>query len=88
LLLQSVIEIHNARRRNRDLDYSKCLEETKNSINDTYEYFDVVDSVWWDYFFNVQSDIISISKNEDTFLKTPFHWPQNMPNESEKKKHC
>ena len=34
-------------------------------------------------FFNIQSDIISSSTNEDTFLKTPFHWPQNMPNEFE-----
>jgi hypothetical protein len=34
-------------------------------------------------FFNSQSEIISIPTNEDTVLKTPFHWPQNMPNESE-----
>jgi hypothetical protein len=33
-------------------------------------------------FFNSQSDIISSSTNEDTMLRTPFHWPQNMPNES------
>ena len=85
LFLQSVAEIHNAWRHNRDVDYSKCLEEIKNSIKDTYEYFDVVDSVWWESFFNSQSDIISSSKNEDTFLNTPFHWPQNMPNESEER---
>jgi hypothetical protein len=53
----------------------------KKCIRDTYEYFDVVDSVWWESFFNNQSDIISISRNEDTLLKTPFIWPQNMPNE-------
>jgi hypothetical protein len=35
------------------------------------------------FFFNSQSDIISSSKNEDIMLKTPFHWSQNMPNESE-----
>jgi hypothetical protein len=83
LFLQSVVEIHNARRRNRDVDYSECLEEIKKSIKDTYEYFDVVDSVWWEFFFNTQSGIISISTNEDTMLRTPFHWPQNMPNKSE-----
>jgi hypothetical protein len=55
----------------------------KKSIKDTYDYFDVADSVWWESFFNSQSDIISRSTNEDTMLSTPFHWPQNMPNESE-----
>ena len=85
LFLQSVAEIHNAQRRNRDVDYSECLEEIKNSIKDTYEYFDVVDFVWWDFFFNIQSDIISSSINEDTMLRTPFHWPQNMPNEFEER---
>jgi hypothetical protein len=35
--------------------------------------------------FNGQSDIISSSTNEDTFLKTPFKWPKNMPNESEER---
>ena len=50
---------------------------------DTYEYFYVVDSVWWESFFNNQSDMISRSINEDTLLKTPFFWPQNMPNEHE-----
>jgi hypothetical protein len=73
LFLQSVAEIHNSRRCNRDVDYSDCLEEIKNSINDTYEYFDVANSVWWESFFNSQSDIISISINEDTMLRTPFH---------------
>ena len=29
MLLQSVVEIHNARRCNRDVDYSECLEEIK-----------------------------------------------------------
>jgi hypothetical protein len=52
LLLQSVVVIHNAQRCNRDADYSKCLEEIKNSIKDIYEYFDVVDSIWWESFFN------------------------------------
>ena len=50
LFLQSVAEIHNARRRNRDVDYSECLEEIKKSIKDTYEYFDAADSVWWEFF--------------------------------------
>jgi hypothetical protein len=83
LFLQSVVEIHNAWRRNRDVDYFECLEEIKKFIKNTYEYFDVVDSVWWESFFNSQSDIISRSTNEDTMLRTPFHWLQNMPNESE-----
>ena len=83
LFLQSVAEIHNALRHNRDVDYSECLEEIKKSIKDTYEYFDVDDSVWLESFFNSQSDIISISTNEDTMLRTPFHCPQNMPNEFE-----
>jgi hypothetical protein len=69
LLLQSTSEIHNARRCNRDVDYYKFLEEIKMSIK--YN------------FFNGQSDIISISTNEDTFLKTPFQWPQYMTNECE-----
>jgi hypothetical protein len=82
LILQSVAEIHNAWRHNRDGDYSECLEEIKKSIKDTYDYFDVVDSIWWESFFNSQNDIISSSTNEDKMLRTPFHWPQNMPNES------
>jgi hypothetical protein len=85
LFLQSVVEIHNTQRCNRDVDYFECLEEIKNSIKDTYEYFDVADSVWWESFFNSQSDIISRSTNEDTLLKNPFHWPQNMPNEYEER---
>jgi hypothetical protein len=56
LFLQSVVEIHNEQSRNRDVDYSECLEEFKRSIKDTYEYFDVVDSIWWESFFNIQSD--------------------------------
>ena len=83
MLLESVVEIHNARRHNRDVDYYECLEEIKKSIKDTYEYFDVVDFVWCESFFNSQSDIISSSTNEDTMLRTPFQWPKNMPNESE-----
>ena len=55
----------------------------KKSIKDKYDYFDVVDFFLWESFFNSQSDIISSSTNEDTILKTPFHQPQNMPNESE-----
>jgi hypothetical protein len=86
LLLQSVVEIHNARRCNRNVDFSKCLKEIKKKyIKDTYENFDVIDFVWWESFFNGQSDIISSSTNEDIFLKTPFRWPQNMSNESEKR---
>ncbi len=46
LLLQSVAEVHNARRQNRDLNYFDCLEEIKKCIRYTYEYFDIVDSVW------------------------------------------
>jgi hypothetical protein len=57
----------------------------KNSMKDTYEYFDVVDFVWWGSFFNGQSDIISSSTNEDMFLKTAFHSPQNKPNEFEER---
>jgi hypothetical protein len=83
LFLQLVAKIHNAQRHNRDVYYSECLDEIKKSIKDTYEYFDVVDYVWWESFFNSQNDIISRSTNEDTLLKTPFLWPQNMPNESE-----
>jgi hypothetical protein len=29
LFLQSIAEIHNAQRRNRDVDYYECLEEIK-----------------------------------------------------------
>jgi len=36
-------------------------------------------------FFNVQSDRISSSTNKGTFFNTPFHWPQNMPNEYEER---
>ena len=32
------------------------------------------------HFFSNQSDMISRSINVDTLLKTPFFWPQNMPN--------
>ena len=49
----------------------------------TYEYFDIVDSVWWESFFNNQSDIISTTTNEDIPLKNPFIWPQNVLNEHE-----
>jgi hypothetical protein len=73
VLLQSVVEIHNAQRCNSDVYYFETMEKIQNFIKDTYEYFDVVDSVWWEYFFDGQSAIISRSKNEDTFLKTPFH---------------
>ena len=83
LLLQSVSELHNARRQKREINYFECLEEIKRCIRDTYEYFDVADSVWWESFFSNQSDMISRSVNEDTLLKTPFFWPKNMPNEHE-----
>jgi hypothetical protein len=59
--------------------------KNKMSMKDIYEYFDVVDYVWSEPFFNGQSDIISSSTNEDTFFKTPYHWPQNMSNESEER---
>jgi hypothetical protein len=57
----------------------------KKSNKDTYEHFDVVDFVWWESFFNGQSDIISSLRNENTFLKTPFNWPRNMSNESKER---
>ena len=66
-LLQSLVEIQNAHQHNRDVDSSQCLEEIKNSINDTYDYFDVADTVWWEYFFMEQNDIISNSTNGDIF---------------------
>ena len=83
LLLQSSTEIHNARRHSRDVDSSQCLKEIKKSIEDTYEYFDVADSIWWESFFIEQSDIISNSTNGDIFLKTPFAWPHRLSNENE-----
>jgi len=49
----------------------------------SYDYFDGDDSVWWETFFNNQSDIISRTRNEDTCSKTPFTWPKNIPNEQE-----
>jgi len=52
LLLQSGGEVHNARRHNRDINYSDCLEENKKCIRYTYEYFDIANSVWWESFFN------------------------------------
>lgn len=66
---------------NRDINYFECLEELKKSFRDTYEYFDVVDYVWWESFLNEQSDIIKCSMNEDIFLKNPFTWPQRTTNE-------
>jgi len=51
------------------------MEEIKKSIKDTYEYFDVVDCVWWEYYFKEQRNIISNSTNGDILLKTPFTWP-------------
>jgi len=33
LLLQSVVEVHNARRQNRDINYYDCLEEIKNVLD-------------------------------------------------------
>jgi len=80
LLLQLVVEIQNACRRNRDVDSSQSLEEIKNFVKDTYEYFDVVDSISWEHFFMEKNDIISNSTNRDIFLKTPFSWPESMSN--------
>ena len=83
LLLQSVGEVHNARRQNRDINYSDFLEEIKKCIRYTYEYFDIANLVLWESFFNNQSDIISTTTNEDVPLKNPFIWPQNVSNEHE-----
>ena len=52
------------------------MEEIKNSIEDTYEYFDVADSVWWESFFMEKSDIISNSTNGDIYFKSPFTLPK------------
>ena len=46
----------------------------KNTIEDTYEYFNVVDFVWWQYFSMEQGDIISNSTDGDIYLKSPFTW--------------
>ena len=83
LLLQSVGKVHNARRKKRDTYYSECLEEIKKTIRYTYEYFNVSDSVWWESFFNDQSDILSRPANEDILLKIQFIWPHNVSNEEE-----
>jgi len=58
-------------------------KKIKKCIRYTYEYFDIADSVWWESFFNNQSDIISTTTNEDIPLKDPFIWPQNVSNEHE-----
>ena len=34
-LLQSSTDIHNARRHNRDVNSSQCIEEIKKSVEDT-----------------------------------------------------
>ena len=62
---------------------SRIQARLEKAMRDTYEYFDFVDSVWWESFFNNQSDISSRSRNEDIMLETPLIWPQNMPNEHE-----
>ena len=67
----------------RDVDSSQCLEEIKEYIKDTYECFDVADSVWWVSFFMEQSDIISNSTNGDIYLKSPFTWPHRVTNKNE-----
>jgi len=81
LLLQLVVEINISQRHEGYINYSHYLEEIKKSIRDTYEYFDVANSVWWESLFNNQSDIISRSRNDDTLLETLIIWPQNIPNE-------
>ena len=58
----------------------------KKSIKDTYEYFDVADSLWWESFFMEQSDIISNSTNGDIYLKSPFTSPKRVTNENEETK--
>ena len=83
MLLQSVGEVHNAHRQNRDINYSDCIEEIKKCIRYKYEYFGIADSVWWESFFNNQIDIISTTTNEDIPLKNPFIWPQNVSNAHE-----
>ena len=83
MLLHSVGEFHNALKKNRDINYFDCPEEIKKCIRYTYECFDIVDSVWWESFFNNQSDIISTTTNEDTPLKSPFIGPKNVSNEHE-----
>jgi len=85
LLLQSIVEINNSKRHKRDIDYFEFLEEIKICFRDKYEYFDVANSVWWESFFNNQSDIISRSRNKDTPLKTSFIWSQNISNEHEQR---
>ena len=81
--MQSYVEIHNERQHSTDVDSSQFLEEIKNSIEDTYEYFDATYFFWWESFFMEQSDIISNSKNGDIYLKSPFTWPQRVSNENE-----
>ena len=81
MLLQLVVEVHNPRKQNRDINYSNCLEEIKKCIRYTYEYFYITHSVCWKLFFNNQSDIISRTTNEDIPLKNTFIWPQNVSNE-------
>lgn len=56
----------------REINYSQCFEKNKKMIKDTYDYFDVANLVWWEYFFNDQIDIILRSRNEVTLLNTPF----------------
>ena len=68
LLLQSTVEIQNACRHNRDVDSPQCLEEIKKSIKHTYDYFDVVDIVWWESFFMEKNDIISNYTNRNIFF--------------------
>jgi len=64
ILLQSVVELNNARRHKREINSFECLEEIKKCIRGTYDYFDVVVLVSWDSFFSDKSDIISVSGNE------------------------
>ena len=68
-----------------EINYFDCLEEIKKCIRYTYAYFDILDSVWWESFFNNQIDITSRTKNEYIPLKTPFIWKQNVSNEHEER---
>jgi len=66
-----------------NINYSDFVEEIKKCIRYTYEYFNIVVSVWWESFLNNQSDIISSTTNEYIPSKNPFIWPQNVSNEHE-----
>jgi hypothetical protein len=49
------------------------LKELKKTIKDTYEYFDVVDYIWWEYIFNEKSNLILSLMNEDNISKESIY---------------